>query len=365
MTRSEILGWLREAEGRRLHQLWERADAVRREGVGDVVHLRGLIEFSNICARRCTYCGIRAPNTQLPRYRMTHEEIVACAHAAVEYGYGTVVLQSGDDPSMSGRWLTELVRRIKSETPLAVTLSVGERSEADWLAWRQADADRYLLRFETSNRALYDRVHPPLPGQISDRVAGIRKLGEMGYEAGGGVMVGLPGQSYDDLAQDIELFRELDLDMIGIGPYIPHPATPLGSGRQTMPVPEGGQVPDTDLMTYKVLALARIVCPRANIPSTTALAAITRGEGRQLGLERGANVIMPNLTPLKYRVSYEIYPAKALVQVAAEEGDRLIKAGIRAVGREVGTGRGDSAVHSMADRAQALREYAAAGSGWS
>jgi biotin synthase len=359
MTRSETLGWLREQDERRLAELWERADAVRRDSVGDEVHLRGLIEFSNICIRKCTYCGLWAGNTRLSRYRMTREEIVACARLAVECGYGTVVLQSGDDPSMSGEWLAEVIGRVKNETPLAVTLSVGERGARDWLAWRQAGADRYLLRFETSDRELYDRVHPPLAGQASDRLAGLRRLGEMGYETGGGVMVGLPGQTYESLAQDVELFRELELDMIGIGPYIPHPAAPLGSGEQVVQAPPGQQAPNTELMTYKVLALARIACPRANIPSTTALATVAGGEGRQLGLERGANVVMPNLTPPEYRAKYEIYPNKALVEVATDEGDRLIKRSIRDLGRTVGSGPGASAVHTAAQRAQALSDYLA------
>ena len=360
---SEILAWLREEDERRLQELWQHACAVTLDNVGDQVHLRGLIEFSNVCVRRCLYCGLRASHRQLLRYRMTHEEIVACAHQAVRYGYGTVVLQSGDDPSVTGKWLVDVIRGIKAEAAVAVTLSVGERRAQDLLAWRQAGADRYLLRFETSNRRLYERLHPSLPGEVSDRIAGIGVLGKMGYETGGGVMVGLPGQTYEDLANDIQLFRQLELDMIGIGPFIPHPATPLGAGNDGLRAPEGEQVPNTDLMTYKVLALARIACPRANIPSTTALAVLTEGASRQLGLERGANVIMPNLTPPKYRGKYEIYPAKGVVQVATDEGDRLIKQSIRALGREVGSGRGDSAVHTADARAQALAEYVASTGG--
>ena len=239
-------------------------------------------------------------------------------------------------------------------TPLAVTLSVGEREEDEWLAWREAGADRYLLRFETSNRELYDRLHPALPGATSDRIADLAKLQQMGYEAGGGVMVGLPGQTYQHLADDIELFAELDLDMVGLGPYIPHPDTPLGQLQEQHSASRDQQVPNTDLMTYKALALTRIVCPRANIPSTTALAAVAGTGDARLGLERGANVIMPNLTPWQYRAQYEIYPAKACVQVATDEGDRLIKDSIQAIGRRVGTGRGDCARRSREDRARAL-----------
>jgi len=363
IAQSEVLAWLREDDDRRLQELWEHARAVTLDNVGDEVHLRGLIEFSNVCVRRCLYCGLRASHRQLSRYRMTHEEIVACAHQAARYDYGTVVLQSGEDPSVTGKWLADVIRDIKAEAAVAVTLSIGERRTQDLLTWRQAGADRYLLRFETSNRRLYERLHPSLPGEVSDRIAAIGVLGKMGYEAGGGVMVGLPGQTYDDLANDIRLFRELGLDMIGIGPFIPHPATPLGTGTYGLRAPDGEQVPNSDLMTYKVLALARIACPRANIPSTTALAVLTEGAGRQLGLERGANVIMPNLTPPKYRGKYEIYPAKAVVQVATDEGDRLIKHSIRALGRKVGSGRGDSAAHTADSRAQALAAYVAGSRG--
>ena len=354
MTRSEITDWLRESHERRLEELWARADAARRGNVGDEVHLRGLIEFSNHCVRRCTYCGLRAPHRELPRYRMSQAEIMECAQAAVDYGYGTVVLQSGEDPGITRGWLADLICRIKEATPLAVTLSVGERSEGDLLAWREAGADRYLLRFETSDRRLYDRLHPSLPGQTSDRIAGLHTLQEMGYEAGGGVMVGLPGQTYEDLADDIELFRELDLDMIGLGPYVPHPATPLAGSARGLAASGSEQAPNTEMMTYKMLALTRLACPQANIPSTTALAVVTGGKGRQVGLERGANVIMPNLTPPEYRAKYEIYPAKACVQVATDEGDRLIKDSIQAIGRRVGTGRGDCARRSREDRARAL-----------
>jgi len=346
MDRSEILSWLREEEEPRLAELWTRADRVRRENVGDEVHLRGLIEVSNHCVRQCTYCGIRAGNRELERYRMTAGEVMACVRQAVARGYGTVVMQSGEDPGVTRDWVADLIRRIKRETPVAVALSLGERSLDDLKAWREAGADRYLLRFETSNRELFDRLHPPLSGQRSDRIGLLREIRALGYEGGGGVMVGLPGQTYEDLARDVELFRELDLEMIGIGPYIPHPATPLGAkdahGRAAHATEAPEQAPNSELMTYKVVALTRLVCPWANIPSTTALATVSGDATRQVGLERGANVVMPNLTPTEYRVRYDIYPSKGRVQVATDEGDRLIREGIEAIGRTIGVGRGDS-----------------------
>jgi biotin synthase len=327
---------------------------VRAENVGDEVHLRGLVEISNICVRSCAYCGIRVENRKLQRYRMNCPEVLECARQAVDYGYGTVVLQAGEDYGLRREPLAELIRRLKAETPLAVTLSLGERSEGDVAAWREAGADRYLLRFETSDRDLYDRLHPPRPGQErSDRVALLRRLRELGYEIGSGVMIGIPGQSYASLAQDLVLFRELDLDMIGVGPWIAHPETPLGKWRVASresrggktqawkpALPEEEQVPNTEEMTYKVVALARLVCPRANIPSTTALATVNRESGRELGLARGANVVMPNLTPPAYRTLYEIYPGKACVNETAEACQLCLRGRIHAIGRQVGRGPG-------------------------
>jgi biotin synthase len=337
---TEILSWLREHDSQRLDQLWQAADRLRRRYAGDEVHLRGLIEISNFCTSRCAYCGLRVSNTALTRYRLSEDEIMACVRQAVDFGYGTVVLQAGEDPGLTREWIARLVRRIKTETPLAVTLSLGERPESELLAWRAAGADRYLLRFETSNRPLYDRIHPSPPSRVSDRLGQLRRLREMGYEIGSGVMVGIPGQSYEDLARDIQWFSELDLDMIGVGPFLPHPATPLGE--EDLATTTADQVPSSEGMTYKVIALSRLVCPRANIPSTTALATLNRVRGRELGLARGANVVMPNLTPPEYRALYEIYPDKACVRETSDACHTCLGARIAAIDRRVGQGRGDS-----------------------
>ncbi len=342
---TEILSWLREQDASRLDQLWQAADRLRKRYAGDEVHLRGLVEISNYCSSRCAYCGLRVSNAALTRYRLSEDEIMACVRQAVDFGYGTVVLQAGEDPGLTREWVAGLVRRIKSETPLAVTLSLGERSEQELLDWRAAGADRYLLRFETSNRPLYDRIHPSSPSRVSDRLGLLPRLREMGYEIGSGVMIGIPGQSYEDLARDIQWFGELDLDMIGVGPFLPHPATPLGAPGLADTFDD--QVPGSELMTYKVIALARLVCPRANIPSTTALATLNRARGRELGLARGANVVMPNLTPPEYRALYEIYPDKACVRETSDACHTCLGVRIAAIDRRVGQGRGDSpnAIH--------------------
>ncbi len=342
LKHAELVGWLREADPQRLNELWQRADRVRQQHVGSQVHLRGLIEFSNHCVRNCAYCGLRASNRRLERYRMTADEILACVHQAVAFGYGTVVLQSGEDLAVTTGEIADWVRRIKRETDLAVTLSLGERTEDAWAAWRQAGADRYLLRFETSNRQLYHRIHPPRPGQESDRIGLLGLLRRLGYEVGSGVMIGIPGQTYDDLARDLALFAELDLDMIGVGPYLPHPDTPLADVAAYRSAGPGDQVAASEAMTYRVIALARLVCPRANIPATTALATLNRGNGRELGLQRGANVVMPNLTPPQYRALYAIYPEKACLAETALACHSCLAARIRSLGRDVGQGRGDS-----------------------
>jgi biotin synthase len=344
MDHQDIVHWLKCPSGPNLDSLKERADQVRREHVGDAVHLRGLVELSNICARNCLYCGIRRDNHSIARYRITASEVLECAHKAADFGFGSLVLQGGEDPGLTKDFISDLITLIKAETNLAITLSLGEREPSEWLAWREAGADRYLLRFETSNRELFDRIHPPLDGHAGcDRISMLKTLQSIGYETGSGVMIGVPGQTYEDLARDIALFAELELDMIGVGPYIPHPQTPLGAQQGGQEGDE--QVPGTLEMGLRVIALARIVCPGANIPSTTALATLDRKAGREMGLCWGANVVMPNLTPLKYRQLYEIYPSKAASTETAEESRDAAFRQIEHLGRSLGQGRGDSPHH--------------------
>jgi len=341
IDRPEILAWLRETDPGRLSRLYRRADAVRQKHVGDAVHLRGLVEVSNHCVRGCAYCGISTENRGLTRYRMTKDEVLSCARLAQRLGYGTLVLQAGEDYGLTRDWVTGLVREVKETTLLAVTLSLGERPDGDLAAWREAGADRYLLRFETSDPALFAAIHPGLGGRPSDRLAILGRLSALGYEVGSGVLVGLPGQTYESLATDLLVFRELDLDMIGVGPFIPHPATPLGRGLFPL-APDGEQVPADEETTTKVVALARLLRPDANIPSTTALATLA-SFGRERGLLRGANVVMPNLTPPVYRKLYEIYPGKACASETAEECVWELEGRIRRIGRVPAHGPGGRA----------------------
>jgi biotin synthase len=350
LDRPDILRWLTETNADALDDLWREADRVRREHVGDEVHLRGLLEISNHCLRQCHYCGLRAGNRDITRYRMTDDEIVACAIQTKAFGYGTVVIQAGEDEGLTAKGVAQIVRRIKAEAGVTVTLSLGERTVEELSAWREAGADRYLLRFETSSSELFHRMHPPRGGQRLSRMELLRQLQPLGYEVGSGVMIGIPGQSYDDLANDLELFRELDLDMIGVGPFIAHPATPLGKIEAEL---ANSQVPATEIMTYKMIALARLMCPDANIPSTTALATLNIDEGRELGLQRGANIVMPNMTPPEYRVFYEIYPAKACIRETADLCNRCITGRIEKIGRSVGKGPGASPNQRRRNRGKA------------
>jgi len=340
LTQIDLLEWLRESRPARLQSLYEQADAVRREHVGDAVHLRGLIEISSHCVRQCMYCGLRQANHGLPRYRMTKVEILNCALQAERLGYGTVVMQAGEDELLTAEWIEEIVWWIKRETRLAVTLSLGERQEAELQLWRSAGADRYLLRFETSDARLFRLIHPSRTPTEPDRLTLLRKLKTMGYETGGGVMVGIPGQSFESLAHDILAFHALNLDMIGIGPFIAHASTPLGSGGLRPEICPSQQAPANEEMVYKMIALTRIVCPDANIPSTTALATINKVDGRKLGLKAGANVVMPNLTPAKYRRLYEIYPAKACIDESAADCNQCLRGQIHSLGRFAGQGPG-------------------------
>jgi biotin synthase len=342
LAKKEIENWLRETDHKKLESLWEAADNVRKKHVGDTIHLRGLLEISNYCARKCAYCGIHKDRKDISRYRMSEKEIMECINTITELGYGTVVMQAGEDYGLTKDFISNIIKKIKNNTALALTLSLGERSFAELQEWKKAGADRYLLRFETSAENLYSLIHPALTKQEPplQRFKILEQLRNIGYEIGSGVMVGIPGQTYEILANDIYNFYLLDLDMIGIGPYIKSPQTALGLDSINIPDVGNEQVPATELMTYKAVALARLVCPEANIPSTTALATINKASGRELGLKRGANIVMPNITPMQYRKLYEIYPHKACINEDAKACAVCMQKRIEMLGRTIGTGPG-------------------------
>ena len=362
MSVDEIESWHMETRVDKTEELYDFADQTRRRYVGDAVWFRGLVELSNHCRRNCLYCGVRAAR-QLERYRMTRAEILDCARKAHEWKFGTLVMQAGEDLALDEGLIADLIVEIKERFSLAITLSLGERKEREWRRWKEAGADRYLLRFETSNQELFRVIHPAAPNCApQDRIALLRLLRSIGYEVGSGVMIGVPGQSFSDLARDLALFRDLDLDMIGCGPFLPHADTPLGrlekiDGRWQTKGPNDNQVsainhfnyptvvdqvPNDLATTFKVVALTRILLPNANIPSTTAIATVDGQMGRKSGLERGGNVVMPNLTPMKYRKLYEIYPDKAGSDEDAERTTQTALRQISEIGRFQGEGTGSS-----------------------
>lgn len=348
MNAEQIYQWLTCDDATTLNRLWQCADQRRQDNVGDAVHLRGLIEISNHCQRQCSYCGIRAGNSQIERYRMSHAEILTCVKLAQRLGYGTVVLQAGESSLLDSDWVCALLRSIKKECDVAITLSLGERSHEELVSWRQCGADRYLLRFETSNTQLFQQIHPPLANTASDRIALLEKLKTLGYATGSGMLLGIPGQNYHDLVNDLLLIKQLKLHMVGIGPYVPDPATPLGQHALTTPA-AADTVPASAALTYRALALARLMAPCANIPSTTAIATLFGSQGQDLGLQRGANVLMPNITPRHYRNLYTIYPAKACLTEADKQGAGDLHQRIRSLGRTVGQGRGDAPIKESAN----------------
>lgn len=317
-------------------RLYHLADAVRRVNMGDAVHVRGIVEFSNYCTMRCRYCGLRAPNRHVSRYRMPPEEILAACHQLAAAGITTVVLQSGETPSKSDRDFGHLIERIKTETALAVTVSAGCRPRNVYAYWQDCGMDRYLLRFETSNDDLFRRLHPNCT--LAERLACLRSLRELGVQTGSGFMIGLPGETQSILADNILLCRTLDLDMIGIGPFIPHPDTPLGRTKNAYHSdPE---------MFFRALAALRIFNPRSHIPATTAFDAAFPGTGRNLALQRGANVFMPNCTPALYRGNYLLYPGKPDVDSDTTVVARDIRQRLQQLGRPLGRGPGHSIKHS-------------------
>ena len=306
-------------------QLFMAADRVRSKYVGDQVHLRGLIEFSNICQRNCFYCGLRKDNVQVKRYWLKPETIIEFASKAAGYGYKTVVLQSGENDIYTVADMQYILTEIKS-LGLAITLSIGEKTRAQYEAYKKAGADRYLLRIETTDRKIYAKLHPGM--DFENRLRCLSDLKKLGYEVGTGCLVGLPEQTIESLAEDILFSKAIDADMIGLGPFIPNDDTPLA-----------GEVGGTFVTSLKVMAITRLLLPDANIPATTAMETLNK-EGRMIALNSGANVVMPNVTEGEYRQMYRLYPGKICINDTPVHCRGCITDKITAIGRQVSQGYG-------------------------
>lgn len=300
--------------------LFSLADKTRKEYVGDEVHLRGLIEFSNICKRQCKYCGLRCEDKFIDRYRISKENIISYAEHAVNMGYKTIVLQSGEDEYYNTDLMCEIIAGIK-KLGVALTLSIGEKTYEEYKAFKEAGADRYLIRIETTDKTLYNQMHPNM--DFDNRVRCLENLGRLGYEVGTGCLVGLPNQTIESLADDILFFKEINADMVGIGPFIPHPHTPLKDSAT-----------GSFTLALKVMALTRILLKDINIPATTAMETLNPN-GRIIALQSGANVVMPNVTTTEYRAKYEIYPNKICINENPDKCKGCISAKIQSIGRSV------------------------------
>ena len=305
------------------------ADAVRRQVYGDTVFVRGLIEFTNYCRNNCYYCGIRKGNAQAERYRLTKEEILACADEGYTLGYRTFVLQGGEDPHYTDLELCHIVEAVKTLHPdCAVTLSVGERKRESYQMYFAAGADRYLLREETADVCHYRQLHPePMDGEARKRC--LWDLKEIGYQVGAGFMVGSPFQTTEHLIEDLMFLKELQPDMIGIGPFLTHAQTPFASY-------ENGSA----AKTLRLVSILRLMFPYVLLPATTALGTLDP-LGREKGLKAGANVLMPNLSPLTVRKKYELYDNKICTGDESAQCRNCLEKRVENAGYRIVTDRGD------------------------
>jgi biotin synthase len=333
LLEKEDIKTLLAAKGEDKKLLLDKALQTKLAYLDNHVHLRGLIEYSNICTKYCLYCGVRCKNTKVTRYQLTDEEVMDCAQLAYKLGYGSVALQSGErsDKTFIDK-ITYLVQEIKKigNGSLGITLSLGEQTEETYRRWFEAGAHRYLLRIESSNEDLYYKIHPrDAKHDFHQRLACIDSLLKIGYQTGTGVMVGLPFQTLDDLADDLLFFKEKDVAMVGMGPFIPHPDTPLYQYADQIPSPQ-----ERMELTLKMIAVLRLMMPEINMVAATANQTVDP-QGREKAILAGANVIMPNLTPNEFRENYLIYPDKACVNDKPDECHSCLDIRLAAIGHKV------------------------------
>lgn len=301
-------------------EYYELADKITKENKGNLVNVRAIVEFSNYCSRNCGYCGINCHNTNIERYRMTLKEIIKTSVEAADAGYKTVVLQSGEDVFFTTDILCHIIKEIKKKRDIAITLSSGEMDYDDYKALRNAGCDRYLLKHETSDSDLYEKLHKGY--KFEHREQCLRDLKSLGFETGGGFMIGLPGQTIETIARDILFIKSIPCDMAGIGPFIPHPETELASS-----------LPGSTDLTRRAVAVTRMVLPHINLPATTSLA-VRDKEERNKVFSGGANVIMKKVTPEKYRAKYEIYPVNYGKIKSVKEERNEINELLKSIGKE-------------------------------
>ncbi|MDY5497831.1 MAG: [FeFe] hydrogenase H-cluster radical SAM maturase HydE [Anaerobutyricum sp.] len=312
-----------------MKKIREEAVRLQKKYYGTKVYARGLIEFTNYCKNNCYYCGIRRDNHHIKRYRLSEDDILSCCENGARLGFHTFVLQGGEDPWYTKDRMSHLIRRIKKEYPdCAITLSVGEKSQEEYLAWKEAGADRYLLRHETADESHYRSLHPESMS-LSNRKKCLYELKEIGYQVGAGFMVGSPGQTWESLAEDLVFLQELKPQMVGIGPFIPHHDTVFADKK-------AGSVD----LTLKLLSVIRILLPKVLLPATTALGTLDP-LGREKGFCAGANVVMPNLSPVENRKQYELYDNKICTGDEAAQCKNCLSRRVKNAGYELVWERGD------------------------
>lgn len=328
--REEYRELLKQSEDKEVAEYLRReAVSLRKQYYGNKVYIRGLIEFTNYCKNNCYYCGIRRGSHRAVRYRLTREEILDCVKKGWTMGFRTFVLQGGEDPYLTDQWMADLIRSIKELCPdCAVTLSIGERSLDSYRRLREAGADRYLLRHETADEKHYRCLHPE-EMRLSVRKQCLRDLKSLGYQTGAGFMVGSPGQTYRELAEDLRFLQELQPEMAGLGPFLPHQDTRFAEEK-------AGSLE----LTVRLLSIVRILLPAVLLPATTALATLDPA-GREKGLAAGANVVMPNLSPLKNRKQYMLYDNKCCTGAESAEGLSKLAKSLEELGYELSMERGD------------------------
>lgn len=330
LTKEEYISLLENYTKEDIANLQEEAVRIRKMHYGDKVFTRGLIEFTNYCKNDCLYCGIRHGNKTAIRYRLTLEQILECCQEGHRLGFRTFVLQGGEDPYYTDERILEIIHAIKENySDCAITLSIGERSYESYKLFREAGVDRYLLRHESANDEHYAKLHPESM-RLSSRKQCLSWLKELGYQVGAGFMVGSPGQTNDCIADDLVFIKELEPHMVGIGPFIPHHETPFAQAEQ-------GSTEKTLLL----LSIIRIILPKVLLPSTTALGTVD-ARGREKGLEAGANVVMPNLSPVSVRKKYELYDNKICTGDEAAECRVCLERRINSVGYDMVSERGDA-----------------------
>lgn len=325
--------YLLSAEGDERQYIYQKADEVKQKYVGNKVYFRGLIEFSNICAKNCYYCGIRRGNGEVQRYYLNEEEVLQAAEFAWKEGYGSLVIQSGE---RKDKWfvdqITQLLEKISERThsELGITLSMGEQTEETFIRWKKAGAERYLIRIEASNSELYHKIHPnDAVHSYQQRLDALKLLQKTGYQTGTGVMVGLPFQTKTHLADDLLFFKDFDIDMVGMGPYIEHEQTPLYNYKDQL-IPKNERLE----LSIRMVALLRIMMKDVNIAATTAMQTLDP-VGREKALKAGANVMMPNITPVRYREGYLLYEDKPCLDEEAEECKSCLEARIHLAGGKI------------------------------